>query len=433
MKTFENIYSEIISLPNLYRAFEKAKLGKKKQRTVEFERNLHENLLNLHCELLDKTYKILPYFTFYVTDYKKRKIMCPNFRDQVVQHAIFNYLEQIYENLFIYDSYACRKDKGTHKACSRLKKFIGKHSNEDYFLKCDITKYFYSIDHQKLKILIGKKIKDENTLWLINKIIDSHAEEEIPSHINNPSCKKQEKGIPIGNLMSQLFANIYLNELDYFVKHNLRIKHYIRYVDDFVILGKSYDEMRDNLFKIQNYLAENLFLKLEEKKVQINKICFGVDFVGYVCFRKFIKVRTRNYRRFIKKLNVKILEYYIGRLSFDKICMSFASYKGHLSHTNSQGIKNRIEIKFMVIANIEAVQRGGNWNNGADAGPFCENLNNAPSDLNNNIGFRCDEHGINIISLRRDYSPYAQMQVQSDNENRSRNKTEENAVISVMK
>jgi retron-type reverse transcriptase len=452
MKTFEKLYSEIISLPNLYRAFEKAKKGKKKQRTIAFEKNLHENLWKLHCELLNKTYNLLPYFTFYVTDYKKRKIMCPNFRDQVIQHAIFNYLEQIYEKVFIYDSYACRKDKGTHKACLRLKKFICKYSSEDYFMKCDITKYFYSIDHQELKLLIRKKIKDENVLWLIDKIIDSHSEESLPSHINNPLQIQQEKGIPIGNLMSQLFANIYLNELDYFIKHEIRIKHYIRYVDDFVILGKTHKEMRENLSKIQKFLSECLFLKLEEKKVQINKISFGVDFAGYVCFKRFVRVRTRNYRRFMKKFKVKVSDYYFGELTFEKICASFISYMGHLSHTNSQRIKEKLEIFFvMVIVKKEAVQRGGNWNNGANAGPFCANLNNAPSNVNNNIGFRCcSEHGANIMPSRRHYCPYAQMQLQSSNEkslifqtltsyevsgneNRSRNKTAENAVISAMK
>jgi retron-type reverse transcriptase len=432
MKTFDNIYQEIISLPNLYNAFEKAKKGKKAQRTVKFEKNLHENLWNLHCELLNKTYNLLPYFTFYVTDYKKRKIMCPNFRDQVIQHAIFNYLEQIYENAFIYDSYACRKDKGTHKACLRLKRFINKYSSNDYFMKCDITKYFYSIDHQKLKLLIRNKIKDKDVLWLIDKIIDSHYEELLLSHINNPFCDKQKKGIPIGNLMSQLFANVYLNELDYFAKHKLKIKDYIRYVDDFVILGKNYKEIRANLSKIKEFLSKDLFLKLEEKKIQINKISFGVDFVGYVCFKRYIKVRTRNYRRFIRKLRVKISAYYFGELSLEKLESSFTSYIGHLGHTNSQRIKENIEI-FRVIAKKHTVLRGGNWNNGANDGPFCVNLNNAPSNVNNNIGFRCcSEQEANIIPSRRYYYPHAQMQLQSSNENRSRNKTAENAVISAM-
>jgi len=433
MKTFDNIYSEIISLPNLYRAFQKAKLGKKKQRTIEFEKDLDKNLWSLHEELLNKTYKVLPYFEFYVTDYKTRKIMCPNFRDQVVQHALFNYLEQIYEKTFIYDSYACRNNKGTHKACSRLKQFINKYSKEDYFIKCDITKYFYSIDHNKLKDIIRRKITDENTLWLIDKIIDSHKEELMSYHIINNFKEVQEKGIPIGNLMSQLFANIYLNELDYFIKHNLRIKHYIRYVDDFIILGKNYFELKDNLEKIREFLSSNLLLRLENRKIQINKIEFGVDFVGYVCFNNLIRVRTKNYRRFIFKIKEKEYNYHLGNIPFDKIIASFVSYSGHLSHTNSKRIKEKINRRLIVIAETEAVLRGGNWNNGANDGPFSANLNNDPSNVNNNIGFRYYEQREDITPLRRCYQPYAQLQLQSYNENRSRNITDERSVISAMK
>lgn len=432
MIKFENIYSEIISLPNLYRAFQSAKQGKKVKRTIEFESNLNENLWNLHEELLNKKYNVSPYFEFYVTDYKTRKIMCPSFRDQVVQHAIFNYLEQIYEKSFIYDSYACRKDKGTHKACLRLKKFVNS-CKEGYFIKCDISKYFYSIDHYKLKEIIGKKINDKDTLWLIYKIIDSHKEENMSSHIDNNLYNKQEKGIPIGNLMSQLFANIYLNELDYFAKQELRIKNYIRYVDDFIIIGKDYNELKQKLSSIKEFLYNRLLLKLENKKIQINRISFGVDFVGYVCFDKFIRVRTKNYRRFIFKIKEKENDYYSGNISFDKIKASFISYLGHLSHTNSEYIKENINNRLIVIADIETVQRGGNWNNGANAGPFSANLNNAPSDLNNNIGFRCDEQKEDITPLRRCYQPYAQLQLQSYNENRSRNITGERPVIPAMR
>jgi retron-type reverse transcriptase len=433
MKTFDNFYEDVISLPNLYRAFEKAKKGKRKQRTLNFENNLHENLMNLHFELLEGRYEVSPYHTFYVYDYKRRKIMCPNFRDQVVQHALFNYMEQIYEKVFIFDSYACREGKGTHRACIRIKKFIAGHSTEDYFMKCDITKYFYSIDHQKLKELIRKKIKDEEVLSLVDKIIDSHKEAEIPAHIDNPACREQEKGIPIGNLMSQLFANIYLNELDYFVKNELEVKDYVRYVDDFVILGNNYDEIKEKFSIIRKYLAVNLFLTLEEKKVQINKISFGVDFVGYVCFKSFIRVRTNNYRRFVEKFNEKLSEYYFNEIPFEKIKASLVSYKGHLEHTNSERIKEKIEEDFIVIANLQTVQRGGNWNNGANAGPFCSNLNNDPSDVNNNIGFRCCfEQGENVTPSRRCYLPHAQVQLHSQCENRSRNTTETNSVIPVM-
>ena len=161
MKTYNNFYLDVISLPNLYRAYEKAKKGKaEKKEVIEFSKNLHENLLKLHLELLNRTYLMGDYKMFFVNDYKTRKIMAPRFKDMIVQHALFNFLEQIYEKSFIFDSYACRKNKGTHKAFKRLKSFINKSSYDDYFVKCDITKYFYSIDHQKLKIVI-ESILDE--------------------------------------------------------------------------------------------------------------------------------------------------------------------------------------------------------------------------------------------------------------------------------
>lgn len=433
MKTFNNFYEEVISLPNLYKAFERAKKGKKKRRVLSFENNLHENLLNLHIELKDKEYKPRPYFTFYITDYKKRKIMCPDFRDSVVQHAIFIYLEQMYEPYFIYDSYACRVEKGTHKAFKRLKKFVNKHSKDDYFMKCDISKYFYSIDHYKLKEILRKKIKDENVLWLLNSIIDSHYEEEMPSHIENNKELKQEKGIPIGNLTSQLLANIYLNELDYFAKHELRIKYYLRYVDDFVILGKSYKEMKEFYIKIKEFLSKNLFLKLEEKKTQINKISFGVDFVGYVCFKRIIRVRSRNFRRFTKELKKKSYLFYNEELPLEKLSESVLSYIGHISHTNSRKVLENVIYRYYSVIAGKAVQRGGNWNNGANAGPFCANLNNAPSNVNNNIGFRCcSVQKVKIIPSRRYYMPYAQMQLHSQNENMSRDIIDKNSVISAM-
>ena len=442
MKTFDNFYNEIISLPNLYRAFETAKKGKKKGRVISFEKNLHDNLWELYCELKNKIYVPKSYFTFYVTDYKKRKIMCPHFRDSVVQHAVFIYLEQIYEPQFIYDSYACRKGKGTHKASKRLKSFINKNSNQNYFMKCDISKYFYSIDHYQLKLIIEKTVKDKNVFWLISQIIDSHYEDVLPSHIYNNKNEKQEKGIPIGNLTSQLFANIYLNELDNFIKHELKIKYYLRYVDDFVILGRSYKELQEDFLNIQKFLSDELFLRLEKRKTQINKIFFGIDFTGYVCFKQVVRVRSRNFRRFIKQFKKKVDLFYKEELSLEKLFASVVSYAGHLSHTNSKKILEFLVLEYYNVIARKAVQRGGNWNNGANAGPFCANLNNNPTNTNNNIGFRCcSVQEAKIISSRRCCLPNVQMQLHSEtidfnksilNENLSRNVTDENSVISAM-
>jgi len=188
----------------------------------------------------------------------------------------------------------------------------------------------------------------------------------------------------------------------------------VRYVDDFVLLGKNNNELRKDFSRIQTFLSESLFLKLEERKTQINTLSFGVDFAGYVCFKRFARVRTRNYRRFVEKFKVKLSAYLSEELSFKKVQASFVSYGGHLSHTDSNKIKERIEVAFVKVIAKKAVQRGGNWNNGANAGPFNANLNNDPTNTNNNIGFRCcSEQEAKIASLRRYYTPHVQLQLHS--------------------
>lgn len=402
MKTCDNLYSEIISLPNLYNAYSSAIKGKsKKIKVLDFEINLHENLYKIHEELLNFSYEVSEYSKFYVNDYKTRKVLAPSLRDSIVQHAIYNYLEQLYEETFIFDSFSCRKGKGTHKGLRRLRSFLHKRKNEDYFIKFDVSKYFYSIDQYKLFEIIKKKIKDEDLLILLKKIIFSHNEDKISAHIENNNFKEQKKGIPIGNLLSQLFANIYLNELDYFIKHKMKIKNYVRYVDDFIII----EEKKENLEFLCNivklFLLKELFLKIENKKIQINKISFGVDFVGFVIFKNLVRVRTKNYRRFRKKLKEKINLFSLKKLNGLKLKASFLSYLGHLSHSNSEGLKKRI-IQIKVMTFPKAVKRGGTWNNGANAGPFCSNLNNGATNTNNNIGFRCCSEPLNeILFLRR--------------------------------
>jgi len=399
MKTYNNLYEDIISLPNLYSAYSKAKKGKKNKNFLEFDKNLNENIFNLYSDLSSLNYDSSGYNVFYIQDYKTRKILAPAFRDHIVHHAIYNYLEEIYEKHFIFDSSACRKNKGTHFGLKRLKSFVNKSSEEDYFIKGDVSKYFYSIDHFKLKEILNKRIKDEKLLWLLEKIIDSHFEEKISAHIENSNFSIQRKGIPIGNLLSQLFANIYLNELDEFVKEKLGVKYYVRYVDDFIILEEDKYVLKEFIFKIKDFLKNSLYLKLEDKKIQINKIKFGIDFIGYVIFKKFIRVRSKNYRRFKKSIKIKMSKFEKELVSYEDLKNCFSSYFAHLSHTNSEVIKNKIVIAIL----NRAVKRGGNWNNGANAGPFSANLNNAPTNTNSNIGFRCCSGFLTLAEFLRKF------------------------------
>lgn len=246
MQTYKNLYPEIYSIKNLVIAWRNAKKGKtKKDYVLEFERSLGANFKSIHEELKNQTYKPTPLKTFILRDPKIRKISKSDFRDRVVHHAVCNIIEPIFDKTFIHDNCANRKGKGNLFAISRFYKFVGKVSKngkingwfnknqiKGYCLKADIKHYFREVDHDILIKIIKRKISDEKVIWLIERILD-----------NNVYDNPKGKGMPLGNLTSQFFANVYLNELDRFVKHVLRAKFYIRYVDDFVLLDSSREKL----------------------------------------------------------------------------------------------------------------------------------------------------------------------------------------------
>ncbi len=223
-----NIFEKIVSLENLFLAWKEFKKGKTSSQDVqEFGLYLEDNIFQLHEELKSHRYTHGTYTPFFVTDPKLRHIHKASIRDRLLHHAVFRILYPIFDRNFIYDSYSCRVGKGTHRAVNRLERFIAKLSHNNnrlvYALKCDIRKFFDSINQDILTKLIDKKIEDKDTRWLIGQILGSFS-------------KTPGRGLPLGNVTSQLFANIYLNELDQFVKHNLKVKYYLRYCDDFIIL-----------------------------------------------------------------------------------------------------------------------------------------------------------------------------------------------------
>jgi retron-type reverse transcriptase len=232
-----NLYPEIYSLKNLILAWKKARKGKtKKSYAIEFEKNLGVNLRALHHELKGQTYKPKPLENFILRDPKIRKISKSDFRDRIVHHALVRIIEPIFDKTFIYDSCANRKGKGSLFAVKRFEEFKRKAtwnlSSRGFCFKADIKHYFEEVDHEILIKVIRRKIKDERVIWLIERILENN----VPSNLKN-------KGMPLGNLTSQFFANVYLHELDYFIKHRLKVKHYIRYVDDFVLLSNSKEQL----------------------------------------------------------------------------------------------------------------------------------------------------------------------------------------------
>ncbi len=277
MKTYKNLFEKIYSFQNLYSAYLQARKNKRyRSYILKFNYNLEENLLKIQQELQNQTYQHAGYRQFIVYDSKKRQIKAPLFLDRVIHHALCSIIEPIFDQGFIFDSYACRKGKGTHQAIKRLEKFIRSINTTPrektkekinlptpkiYCLKCDISKYFENVNHKILLEIIKKKITDERVVWLIEKILNSSEE-------------KPGVAIPIGNLTSQLFANIYLNELDQFVKHKLKVEYYIRYMDDFLILNCDEKKLYQIKEEIQKFLQEKLELKLHPQKSTVVKVYY---------------------------------------------------------------------------------------------------------------------------------------------------------------
>ena len=277
----------------MFLAWDEFKKGKRNKLDVQkFEYNLEDNVFQLHQKLKTKTYKHSTYKSFYIQDPKLRRIHKACVKDRVLHHAVFRILYPIFDFTFISDSYSCRIKKGTHRAVNRLQKFARKVSENNtrdcYILKCDIKKFFDSIDHNILISLIQKKIKDNETIWLIKEIIKSFS-----TSLN--------KGLPLGNITSQLFANIYLNELDQFIKHKLKIKYYIRYCDDFVIINENREYLERITPQISLFLNKVLKLSLHYDKIIIRKYHRGIDFLGYISFPYHRILRTKTKKRMFKK------------------------------------------------------------------------------------------------------------------------------------
>ncbi|MFH1824531.1 MAG: reverse transcriptase/maturase family protein [Candidatus Firestonebacteria bacterium] len=323
-KTYTNLYEKICSFENLLFAAKKAQKGKKfKENTVKFNFNLENETLKLQEELLNQTYQHGKYKQFIVYESKKRLINAAPYRDRVIHHALCNIIEPIFDKTFIYDSYANRKDKGTHKAIRRFQEFCRKNK---YVLKCDIARYFDSIDHEILINIICAKITDKKVILLIQKIIKS---------------TEGKTGLPLGNLTSQFFANIYLNDFDHFIKELLRCRYYIRYVDDFVVLGDDKKKLGEVREKVNEYLS-SLRLGLHPKKRQIFPVEVGCDFLGFRIFPTHRLIRKSNYFHFRRRLRRLQKLYYKNIISFDKIDKSVRSWIAHVSWGDSWGLRKKL-------------------------------------------------------------------------------------------
>ena len=317
-------YSNIISIENLLAAWKEFAKGKRDRKDVqEFERNLMSQIISLHRELAAKTYHHSAYESFSISDPKPRSIHKAKVRDRVLHRAFYLILCPFFDRTFISDSFSCRLDKGTHKARERFVQFSRRvsknHTRTVWILKCDIKKFFASIDHAILISILERHIFDRDITDLLGKIISSFNSGVIGT------------GLPLGNLTSQLFANIYLNELDQFIKHQLKLKYYVRYADDFVILHHDRNHLLQILPAINSFLLEKLKLTLHPDKVFIKTLASGVDFLGWIHFPDHRVLRGATRRRMFRNLAAK-------KDNEEAV----ASYLGMLKHGNAHTLRGKV-------------------------------------------------------------------------------------------
>lgn len=352
------MFENICKSEQLVKAYYNARRGKRdKIRICEFDFSLESNLIKLKNLLETDNYFPSPYAHFTIFDPKTRQVAAPAFRDRVLQHSLIATIEPLFEKKFILDSYACREGKGTHLGAKRVKKFLmaarcinGRNKNI-YVLQCDVQKYFQSISWDILLTLIAKTIHCRKTFDLIRKIITTH--EKIGGNDNAVKNDGQlslffpvntevpavsvgmKRGLPIGNLTSQLFANIYLNELDHFVKEVLRERWYARYMDDFLIIHPDKEHLKQAREQIRTFLKEKLALNLHRKKNTINNVRDGVPFVGYRIFYDHLLVRGNTLARMQKKYRRRVKLFQNGLISENKLVQAQYSIRGHLKHANT--------------------------------------------------------------------------------------------------
>ncbi len=287
---------------------------------MSFNYHLEDNLFSLYEDLISGKYEHLAYEYFTVFDNKKRDIHKAMIRDRIVHQIIFDYLENIFESVFIRDSYSSRKNKGSHQAVKTFQYFAklvsGGNKKECFVLKCDVRKYFESIKPEILLKIIAEKVLDKDVLEIINKIVGSF--------------KNDGTGIPLGNITSQVFANIYLNKFDHFIKQELRARFYVRYNDDFVILDDSKDRLEEYLPKIRSFLEAELQLEIPLHKASIRKLGWGIDFLGFTVLKDAVLLRNKTKGKMFANLTEE----------------NVSSYLNLLSHCNSYNLKQKIIAKF---------------------------------------------------------------------------------------
>jgi RNA-directed DNA polymerase len=345
MKTYPNLYPQVSAFGTLYWAWRKARRNKRYTHSAAmFERDLDAELLSLYRELGSETYQPGEYVHFVVHEPKRRLISAAPFRDRVAHHALISVLEPIYERKFIFDSYANRVGKGTHAALDRCTHFMRQFK---FVLQCDVQQFFPSIDHEILKSLLARTIACPRTLRLCQKIIDSGAgvlTHEYNMHYfpgDDLFAAARPRGLPIGNLTSQFWANVYLNELDQFVKHTLRCAGYVRYVDDFLLFADDKTTLHRWREAIIHHLSY-LRVTIHENRAHPRPVTQGIFFLGFKVYpdhRLLKRSRGISYRRHLKTLWRR---FKAGEISRDNGRDSVMAWIGHVRHGDTYHLRRKL-------------------------------------------------------------------------------------------
>jgi RNA-directed DNA polymerase len=320
MKVHETIFDRLIAPENLFAAWEGFRKNKARRHDVAaFAWRLEEHVFALHGDLRSGRYRHGPYATYSVCDPKQRRIHKATVRDRLLHHAIVRVL----------DSFSCRRGKGTHRAVEALHRMLRRVSRNGarpcFALQFDVRRFFASVDHRVLLGVLGRTVRDADAMRLLAAVVGSHTSAFAPAPV----------GLPLGNLTSQLFANVYLNELDQFVKHGLRVRSYVRYADDVAIVSADAESLRRLLLPVEDFLSRRLRLRLHPSKIRIRKYRQGIDFLGYVLLPHHRVVRTTTKRRMLRRLETRFRECKAGRRPLDSAAHSLGSYLGVLSHAHS--------------------------------------------------------------------------------------------------
>ena len=338
------MYDQLCSWDNLLLAYQKASKGKRGGSSVAlFEHRLEDHLIDIQSELLNHTYAPGRYASFYIHDPKKRLISAAPFRDRVIHHALCNLVEPIFERSFVFDSYANRVGKGTHRALDRCQQFARRHP---FALQCDVKQFFPAIDHAILRAILRRKITDERVLWLADKIMQSGSgilgDEYDMTYFDGDDllAASRPRGLPIGNLTSQFWANCYLNPFDHFIQRELRCPAYIRYVDDFVLFADDKETLWAWKKSLVNRLAHyRLTIHAGAHPKPVND---GLPFLGFVVFPHQRKLKRRKGVHFLRRLRTRMAQYANNEIALDDLTASVQGWINHVRYGNTVGLRRAV-------------------------------------------------------------------------------------------